>query len=362
MKGPFVTPAETPWPQIKRHLTAWWDRKGLALCLRWKHPQPPAGIPRPPDAADFRRKWTNPSHRRARMAYDLAATFHAAECFNHFDTNLGPGSLGALLGATPQFTKNTVWYEPCITDPDSCPPIRFSTQANPWWDVHTALIDAGLSLAAGRYPVAMPDLIEGLDTLAALRGTEPLLYDLIERPAWVHRCLEQINEAYFAAFDPLYDKIRFDGGNAFCIFMIWGPGRTAKVQSDLSCMISPKMFGEFVAPYLTAQCRRLDRVLYHLDGTTALQHLDALLAIDHIHAIQWTPQAGQPGGGDTCWHDLYRRIKRAGKAIQATGVKPDQVLPLIDAVGPDGLFVMTWAASQEEGEKLLDATAPYRHA
>jgi hypothetical protein len=91
-----------------------------------------------------------------------------------------------------------------------------------------------------------------------------------------------------------------------------------------------------------------------------MQHLDALLALEPIRAIQWTPQAGQPGGGDPRWYDLYRRIKAAGKAVQATGVKPAQVVPLVEAVGPEGLFVMTQAASAEEGQALLDATALYR--
>lgn len=359
-KGTAVHP-ESTWPEVKQKLIRWWRREGFALCLRWKRPQPPEGLTRPANPGDTRAKWTDVAYRRAKAEYDLAATFHAAECFSHFDTNLGPGSLGALLGAAPQFSKGTAWYAPCITDPDSCPSIRLATEGNFWWDLHMALIDAGLSLSAGRYPVAMPDLIEGLDTLAALRGTEPLLLDLLERPAWVHQRLTEITEAYFAAFDRLYEKIRFDGGNAFCIFMIWGPGRTAKVQCDLSCMISPGMFAEFVTPYLTAQCRRLDYVLYHLDGTTALQHLDALLGIEAIGAVQWTPQAGLPGGGDKCWYDLYRRIRRAGKAVQATGVKADQVVPLIEALGPEGLFIMTWARSQEEGHELLDATAPYRN-
>jgi hypothetical protein len=352
--------SESRWPQIKSKLIRWWRGEGFALCLRWKRPVEPTGPVRPAEPADIQAKWTDAAYRRAKAAYDLAATVHAAECFSHFDTNLGPGSLGALLGARPRFAKSTVWYDPCLVDPDSFPPLRLTTENNPWWDIHLALIDAGLSLAGGRFPVAMPDLIEGLDTLAALRGSERLLLDLIERPAWVHRRLAEINQAYFEAFDRLYEKVRFDGGNAFCIFMIWGPGRTAKVQCDLSCMISPEMFAEFVVPYLTAQCRRLDYCLYHLDGTTALRHLEALLAIEPIRAVQWTPQAGQPGGGDPCWYDLYRRIKAAGKAVQVTGVTPDQVVPLIEAVGPEGLFVMTWAASEQQGQKLLEATAPYR--
>ena len=35
----------------------------------------------------------------------------------------------------------------------------------------------------------IPDLIEGLDTLAAMRDTQPLLIDLLERPEWVHDAL-----------------------------------------------------------------------------------------------------------------------------------------------------------------------------
>jgi len=353
-------PAESDWPQIRRKLIRWWSGEGFALCLRWPREQLPAGLQRPTRPEDPAVKWTDAAYRRGASEYDLAKTFHAAECFHHFDTNLGPGSLAAMLGARPRFSRSTVWYDPCIGDADSCPPIRFSAEGNYWWDVHVRLIEAGLSLAAGRYPVAMPDLIEGLDTLAAMRGTEQLLFDLVERPAWVHKRLEEITEAYFAAFDRLYEKICFDGGNAFCIFMIWGAGRTAKVQCDLSCMISPAMFGEFVSPYLAAQCRRLDYCLYHLDGTTALQHLDALLAMDFIKAVQWTPQAGQPGAGSSRWYDLYRRIKSAGKAVQATLVKPDEVAPLIEAVGPEGLFVMSRADSPQQGEKLLEATEQYR--
>ena len=71
--------------------------------------------------------------------------------------------------------------------------------------------------------------------------------DLVERPTWVEERLAEINAAFFAAFDLLYAKVRdADGGNAFSAFRIWGPGKTAKVQCDFSCMISPRMFRQFV--------------------------------------------------------------------------------------------------------------------
>ena len=342
------------WSQAKSNLIDWWNHKGLALCIFAPRRTPVENIPQPVKPADVTAAWTDPVYRCSNAEWNMSRTLFAGEAFPYCDTQIGPGSLGIFIGATPGFAPETVWYEPCIDRPDSFHGIHFSPKNNRWLDVHTALIDEGLRRAKGRYLVGMPDLIENIDTLAALRGTEPLLMDLIERPKWIHARLAEINQAFFASFDLIYGKIKADGGNAFAAFRIWGPGRTAKVQCDFSCMISPVMFGEFVAPSLTAQCEWLDYSMYHLDGTTALQHLDALLAIEPLDAIEWTVQAGRPGGGSPEWYDLYRRIKDAGKSVQAIGVKPEEVVPLVKAVGPEGLFVMCNAESEAAAKELID--------
>jgi hypothetical protein len=99
---------------------------------------------------------------------------------------------------------------------------------------------------------------------------------------------------------------------------------------------------------------------YHLDGTTALQHLETLLGIEALDAIEWTPQAGKPGGGSPEWYGLYRRVLAAGKSVQAIGARPEEVVPLIEAVGPKGLFILTGTADQASAEALLAAVEPYR--
>ena len=93
--------------------------------------------------------------------------------------------------------------------------------------------------------------------------------------------------------------------------------------------------------------------LAYFDGTTAMQHLDALLAIDSLDAIQWTPQAGRPSPGKSEWFDLYRRIKAGGKSVQAHGVRPEEVRPLLDAVGPEGMFVCVGCDKQKDAEKVV---------
>jgi hypothetical protein len=342
------------WDRAREHLTKWWRREGPVVSVTAAARHPHADLQAPAVPENQRIRWTDPAYRFARAEHQLAQTFFGGDAVPFFDTHIGPGSLGMFLGSEPQFTPRTVWYQSCMDDLHAHPKLQFDPM-NQWFRAQRAVIEEGVRRAAGRFLVGMPDLIENIDTLAQLRGSEQLLMDMIEDPAAIEPRLWEINDAFFAAFDALYDLIKDErGGNAFSAFWLWGPGKTAKLQCDASAMFSPQMFRRFVVPALAQQCAWLDFALYHLDGTQALCHLDALLEIDALEAIQWTPQAGQPQCGKHEWYDLYRRILRAGKGLQVFSVELDEVVPLIEAVGPKGLFIITTPASnQDDAEKLL---------
>jgi hypothetical protein len=353
------------WVETQERFRQWWEGTGLAVCLTAVRPKPRIAMPKPVRPDTLEAMWLDPRYRGARAEYGMAHTEYLAESFPHFDTLIGPGSLGSILGADTRLAEETVWYFPSIVDPEAFGAIRFRSENNRWLDAHLALIDEGLRRSEGRYLVGMPDLIENLDTLSALRGDVPLLYDLIERPGWVTDRLAEINTAFFQVFDIIYQRIQAaDGSHVFAAFNLWGPGRTAKVQCDLSANLSPLMFRQFVAPALTEQCAWLDYSMYHLDGTNAMQHLDALLEIAPLRAIEWTPQAGRPGGGSAEWYDLYRRIKAGSKSVQVVGVHDDELVPLLDAIGPQGVYVLLSddpdrPRTLDQAERLLRAIEPY---
>ena len=96
-----------------------------------------------------------------------------------------------------------------------------------------------------------------------------------------------------------------------------------------------------MAPPLTVQSRRLDYSIFHLDGHQCIKHLDLLLDIDALDTNEWTPDPLVPKGGDQKWHAMYRKILEAGKSLQAIGVKPEEVEPLLDAVGGKGMTIIT---------------------
>lgn len=364
------------WDAARAHLAAWWRHEGPAFSIMapkdtpWEDVPPPAyelrfcqpnapRIPLPPRAPAatprlYEELWTDAQLRVTAAEFLMAHTWYGGEAFPYFDPHFGPCNLASFVGATPVFEEDSVWYAPIMQDLSSAPPLRFDPD-NPWWRAQLAVVAHGAASARGRYLVAFPDVIENVDILAALRGTTEILTDMALEPEAVLRRVAELNTVYHEAFSRLQPFIQdAHGGNCVSVFDLWGPGRTIKVQCDLSAMFSPRMFEELVLPGLVEQCSRYDYVLYHLDGSQALQHLDLLLSLECIDAIEWTPEPGAPWGGSPRWYDLYRKILAAGKSVQAVFVQLEEAEPLINAVGAAGMFLMLRAPDETTGRRVLE--------
>ena len=215
-----------------------------------------------------------------------------AESFPTLDINIGAGSMAAYLGAEPEFSWNTVWFHECIDDWGKRGLLKYDPD-NIWWKKHLEAIRRGQELSKGDFLVTIPDIIENVDILSAMRGAQNLCFDIMDEPELIKSYISQIDELYFRYYDAFYDIVKGeDGGSSYTVFSIWAPGRIGKIQCDYSAMISPDQFREFIVPSLRKQCQKLDFTLYHLDGPDAIRHLDALMEIDGIDALQWTAGAG----------------------------------------------------------------------
>lgn len=181
------------------------------------------------------------------------------------------------------------------------------------------MLKACKAKANGHYYVGMPDLMEGLDVLAALKGTDKVLLDTVMQPEVLEQQMQQINDIYFKVFDELYDIIREGDEMAFCYFSSWAPGKMSKLQSDISTMISEDDYRRFVQPFIREQCQKIDYTLYHLDGVGAMHHLPALLEIEELNAIQWTPGVGEPQGGSPNGTTFTRRSLPEAKVSWLVG-------------------------------------------
>lgn len=360
--GPGRLAWKPNWPEARAHHIAWWKREGLVLGM-WGAPLGARpwenGVDLP--APGLVEGYADGGARAARNHQALARCAFPADVLPLSNADIGPGSLALVLGCEAGFSPETVWFEPIwkdVAEPEALSPLRFDPNAR-WWRVHEETLRAAAELGRGKYLAACPDLVENLDILCALRDPQTALLDMIERPDWVKRTIHDINQAWFAVYDRIYEIIKDpEGGAAFGAFCLWGPGKTAKVQCDAAAMISPAMFREFVVPALTEQCEWLDYAVFHLDGPQCLCHLDALLEIEALDAIEWTPLAANEGGRPR-WHDLYRRILAAGKSVQVLSPVED-IIPLLDAIGGKGVHILTHFRDPAQAEAVAQAVEPYR--
>ena len=344
--------------ETKQRYINWWNHKGIILNM-WEHfqegVQPHAEITPPAPAKDLSQKWFDPQWRAEYLDWNVAHSSLKADILPVANTQLGPGSLAAILGGVFEGGEDTIWIHP---NPDFTDEIVFNPE-HPNWILHKELLKACKAKANGHYFVGMPDLMEGLDVLAALKGTDRVLLDTVMQPEILEQQMQQINDIYFKVFDELYDIIREGDEMAFCYFSSWAPGKMSKLQSDISTMISQDDYRRFVQPFIREQCQKIDYTLYHLDGVGAMHHLPALLEIEELNAIQWTPGVGEPQGGSPKWYDLYKKILAGGKSVMACWVTLDELKPLLDHIGADGVHLEMDFHNEKEVEQAMRIVEEY---
>ncbi len=342
---------------VKRRLTRWWHDEDLgrpAMLVSAPRAGPPAFPARPPPP-----NWINDGAPRETAYRVWLAERHCAgaeyfgEALPAGSAYIGANSLALFLGCRAVEGPDTIWFEPGLAAPDQARLVY--DPANYYWQFTLELTRELRRAGRGKFLLEFPDLIEGLDTLAALRGNENLLLDLADRPEWVRQALRRITDLYFRYYDPLYDLVRDATGGS--IYWFWAPGRMAKFQCDFSAMISPAMFKEFMAPLLAEMCDRVSCSIYHWDGPGALGHHDALLALPGLKVLQWTPGAGHEPADHQRWWPLFHKTIAAGKKVYIECRSLESLRALRREFGAQlKRFVLTAAArTPAEAAQLLQA-------
>lgn len=350
------------WQETKERFKAWWegaemDRPILRLVARRENPI--EALEKVNDPENLEEFHIGVEYNVKKMRNYFRGHHLLAEAFPYIDLNIGPGSMATYLGSEPVFMKDTVWYTEYIHDWKERGALAFDPH-NSWWKRHVEVIRQARELVGDEMLVAIPDIVENVDILSAMRGPQAFCYDIIDELDLIKEYVRQIDDIYFKYYDIIYDIVKdSDNSCSYTAFSIWGPGRIAKVQCDFSAMMSPGQFRELVIPSLTKQCRQLDYSLYHLDGPDAVKHLDALMEIENLNVLQWTPGAGKPDGGWEGWYPIYDKVQAANKSlwIMIYDGNPndwmDKAERLVKRYGPKGIYLYFPEMSESDAQRLM---------
>jgi len=351
---------------VKQRFDAWW-RNDLSesplIYLVTDKDSEPSEPPRPTkNPASIEERYTDAENICAGYYNYFRKAEFLGDAFPHLGLNFGPGSLALYLGSQPVFRPDTVWFSQCVED-WAAYPLKYD-ENNKWWKLHYDIIKRAVELSGGEYYIDMPDLVENLDIISAMRGPENTCYDIMDYPEIIKRRLNELDDLYFKYYDKIYDITKdSNGDNSYTAFNIIGTGRTAKIQCDFNAMMSPAQFKEFVVPSLEKQCAKLDNTIFHLDGKDTIRHLPALMEIKNLKGLQWTPGAGQPDGVNEKWYPIYDAVHEAGKSKWVsvsdgdTDTKLDLAKKFVARYGIKGTYFLFGHLDRGSAARIMKAAA-----
>ena len=345
--------------EIKAKYNAFWkhdfDERAV---LNIEVPSPASHTEYPENTAD---RWENTTWRKEAFSRYMNNTKYLAEGFPHYWINLGPGALAAMLGCEYTYFPYTVWFgkNPMIKEWSDMDKVKLLPE-NPMNKLILDMTKEFCKTSKDSYVVCITDLGGVMDILDSFRGTEQLMYDMVDEPDKVLSAIEKIDNFWEEAFTQSYKILEKANKCMSAWIPIWCSKRWYPLQCDFSAMISPDDFKKFVMPSLVRSANFLDHSIYHLDGMGELPHVDMLLSIDRLDGIQWVPGAGKPALADDQWFPLYEKIQAKGKCLVLFGVdSPSDCLYLLKNLSHKGLFISGCFKSTEEAEEVICKAKEY---
>ncbi len=287
-----------------------------------------------------------------------------AEAFPNINLDYGSTSTALYVGSQPECHWDTLWYKHLCEKEWETFEKKDLHEENPWLSEHYALLKRGKQIASDNYIATIPDIGCSLDVMSLLRGSENLIYDLIDEPERMGEISEKLTDLYLEVYDKCYEIVKEDdGSSAFVAFKVWGPGKVAKLECDFCALMNTELFERYALPALRKQAKHMDNAFYHLDGPDAIKHLDLLLKIPEIKAIQWTHGAGNPDGLWEGWYEkIYDRVIASGKSLYLFIEDADSetliqgVQKLVDRYGSNALFLrFLTEMSEDKAQAVLNA-------
>jgi hypothetical protein len=305
--------------------------------------------------------WYDLDRISASNEYHLSHTFFGGEAFPIWNAGYsGVSSIPTFLGCPITIDQHTGWWSPLLTDPERLDwrSLRLD-ESHPNYQFTMEMLRRAAAEAQGKSIPSIGAFGGGGDTLAAVRGTVPLLFDCVDRPDEVRQAETYLMEMWGDFYDRCYALVHEAAEGSTCWFSLWSPGKFYAAQNDFSYNISPQMFRDLFLPAIERQTQFLDHTVYHVDGVAAFAHVDALCELPRLQALQILPGAGKPS--PLHYLEVLKKVQQAGKNLHIT-IAPEEVETALAHLAAQGLFIATAAATEEEARQLLKNAEHWSHA
>ncbi len=298
-------------------------------------------------------RWTDLSYIAEANEWYHANHFWGGEAFPGWNGGYpGHTTLWAFLGCPVTLDQATGWVSPVLENDDwGITTLRLQKEGR-WWQFAVELLKTAAQASEGKSIASIGAFGGCGDDLAAVRGTEALLYDCVEQPEKVAAASLWLMDRWCEVYETFAKILDQPRRGATCWFQLWAPERYYATQCDFGYNISPKMFRELFLPALERQTRFLKYAVHHLDGVGNFMHLPVILELPGIKAIQVVPGAGKPSA--LHYLDVLKQVQAAGRNL-VIYLPPQEIQDALAVLSAKGLLIETSCRTEQEARDLLQA-------
>ncbi len=265
--------------------------------------------------------------------------------------------LEAMLGCRVQVGEESVWAEEGGFDYAELGRIDFSDK-NPWRRKYLEFVRVLGDHFRGRVPVGLPILRGTSDMVAALRGSERMVFDLYDRPEDFRRLGEactglliDLLRAHHAITGP------FAGGYVIDALGIWAPDRLARLQEDASALFSPDLYVALLQPHDRRAAEAFPCSLIHLHSSS-LFLIDQILDVEALGCIQVNKDVGEAAIPEML--PALQRVQARGRSLLVRGkLDLDDLALLRRRLSPTGLYLQIVVEAAAEVGRLQEFFQPW---
>jgi hypothetical protein len=204
----------------------------------------------------------------------------------------------AFWGCTIVSEKESFTARPLVSDASEVENLHFSIENNPWVDKYFEFIDMLVNLSYGQFegqaPIGAPILRGPGDTAGAIIGQTDFIYALYEEPDAIHALLDRMSDSLLQVYRRMAAGIPdFEGGSSIGLYHIWAPGQSIWFQDDISALLSPPLFRDFLLPCHKKICKEYSHNMMHLHPSS-FHLLNDILENEFLASIEINKDSGGP--------------------------------------------------------------------
>lgn len=183
-----------------------------------------------------------------------------------------------------------------------------------------------------------PTTADAITTMSMVMGTDQFMRSLYKHPGAIKKKAMELNCLFYSFYNFIYQYLLDCGyGESASWFPVFAEGKFDSIRSDVSVMLSNKMFDEFVLPTVENACSYMEYSMFNLDSVNLIRFIESLSSIKKLKGIYWNIEPWL--NNITEYLPNLKRIKELGLLLALPCKDVSDAKLVIKTLGKDGLLL-----------------------